>query len=58
MTCHILLPAWKKDEAPYPRFDTSTTKDVYAGVYNGAKTGDQRIVNLFTKVGLKDAVTL
>ena len=42
MTCYIFLPAWKKDVAPYPRFDTTTVKTVYAGVYNGisTKTGD------------------
>ena len=45
MTCYAFLPAYQKDEAPYPRFDTSLTSQVKAGLFDGSQIDAQKIKN-------------
>ena len=43
MTCYAFLPAYTKDAAAYPRFDTSLTNKVKAGLFDGSKVEAQRV---------------
>ena len=56
-TCNAFLPAYKKDdEDGFPRFDTTDTKTVQAGVYDGSKIGGLAV--RFNNITLKNGVTL
>ena len=57
MTCYAFLPGYEKDIAGYPRFDTSITKNVQAGLFDGSKIDGQRTVS-FNNFSLTQGTTM
>ena len=56
MTCFAFLPAWNKDVAPYPRFDTAKMVNVKAGIFDDSLADAAKLT--FKDVGLTGSKSL